>query len=81
MESSLHVIDDKLVVNEKAKTWCCLPYPDHPKGCPNYGKSPLCPPQAPDVREYFDFDLHLYFVVVKFDLQAHVDKMHALHGL
>jgi predicted metal-binding protein len=40
-----------IVFTEKAREWCKLPYPmpkpDHPRGCPNYGKNPLCPPNSP----------------------------------
>jgi len=40
-----------IVFTEKVREWCKLPYPmpkpDHPRGCPNYGKKPLCPPTAP----------------------------------
>lgn len=73
---SLYAVTDMLVLNEKTKTWCKLPYPGHPRGCPNYGKKDICPPRAPDVRDVFDFNMHLSFVVVRFDLEAHVQKMH-----
>jgi hypothetical protein len=76
MFGSLYVVTDKLVVNPETKVWCKLPYPGHPNGCPNYGKKDVCPPRAPGVKEFFDFSLSLFFVVVKFDLEEHVKKMH-----
>lgn len=26
---------------------CRQPYPNHPRGCPNFGKKPTCPPTSP----------------------------------
>jgi hypothetical protein len=34
---------------------CRLPYPNHPKGCPNYGKRALCPPKAPALGRRSDW--------------------------
>jgi len=69
----------QLVLDDRARGWCKLPYPDHPKGCPNYGKKQGCPPQAPLVGDYFDLNENHYFVVVKFDLGAHIKKMITRH--
>lgn len=38
---------DDVVIDLCVRDWCKLPYPNHPKGCPNYGKKDGCPPQAP----------------------------------
>lgn len=38
---------DSVVTDLRAREWCKLPYPNHPKGCPNYGKKTSCPPKAP----------------------------------
>ena len=51
-------------------TWCRLPYPDHPLGCPNFGKKKGCPPNVdyfldvvePEVKIaylYFNFEEYL----------------------
>jgi hypothetical protein len=38
---------EEVVMDLRARDWCKFPYPDHPKGCPNYGKKEGCPPSAP----------------------------------
>lgn len=68
-----------LVIDHRAREWCKLPYPDHPRGCPNYGKKEGCPPQAPLIGDYFDLTKAHYFVVVQFDLRAHISRMKSLH--
>lgn len=35
-----------IVFTRATQKMCTLPYEDHKKGCPNYGKSSLCPPLA-----------------------------------
>ena len=40
-------IDSKSIkFTKRTRLWCQLPYPNHPKGCPNYSKNPNCPPLA-----------------------------------
>lgn len=55
-------------------TWCKLPYPGHPKGCPNF---PKCPAKHPDIQKVNG--LSWYAVVEKFDLRAHAEKMAEAH--
>ena len=69
----------KLVLDNRARDWCKLSYPDHPKGCPNYNKKRGCPPQAPFIGDYFDLTKNHYFVVVQFDLGSHINRMKARH--
>jgi len=69
----------KLIVSRRTGDWCRLSYPNHPKGCPNYGMSKRCPPQAPMVDEYFDLSKPLYFVHSEFDFTAHIKKMRTKH--
>ncbi len=66
---------NKLILDERARDWCKLPYPGHPKGCPNFNHKEGCPPQAPLVGDYFNLRKDHYFVVVQFDLGAHIDRM------
>lgn len=70
-----------VVIDYRAREWCKLPYPDHPKGCPNYGKKSGCPPQASLVENYFDMGKDHYFVAVKFDLFSHISRMKEKHPL
>ncbi len=72
-------VTGKLRLNPKAREWCRLPYPDHPKGCPNYGMRLACPPYAPNVDEVFDLDRPLWMVVEAFNLAAHQARMLVLH--
>ncbi len=72
-------ITGKLVIDHRARDWCNMLYPDHPWGCPNYNKKSDCPPTAPLVEDYFDLDKAHYFVVVQFDLGAHITWMKLNH--
>lgn len=65
---------------------CQLPYPGHPKGCPNYGRSenwyenrPGCPPNAQRIDERYNLQCDNFFVVCIFDLKSQKDKMKLLH--
>ncbi len=58
---------------------CKLPYPNHPKGCPNFGKSKRCPPQAKILRTVADFSQSFYVIWNEFDFGKHVRKMKDRH--
>ena len=78
-EKKAYVIcENDLVLNDKARTeWCMLPYPNHPKGCPNYGKKASCPPFA------LPFDCLVqppyYMIIEEFDILSHINKMKKRH--
>ncbi len=63
----------------KTRKWCQLPYLNHPKGCPNYNKNSLCPPNA----QYKDNILirysHFYLIYARFDLKRQRERMFSLH--
>jgi hypothetical protein len=65
-----------IVVDERARdgTWCRLPYPGHPDGCPNY---PECVQERLHIDEYKGYEW--YGVVERFDLKAHVEMMKEAH--
>lgn len=46
MSELVNVPLKEYVLDMRVREWCKLPYPNHPKGCPNYGKKEGCPPQA-----------------------------------
>lgn len=69
----------RLVINDKARGWCKLPYPNHPKGCPNYINKPKCPPYAPFIEDIFDLSSPIYIVFSDFDLEKHVKYMKEKH--
>lgn len=67
----------KVVVNYNARSWCKLPYPNHPKGCPNYNKLNTCPPKSP-LFESIAKPPYI-IVAVKFNLKEHIKKMKSKH--
>ncbi len=71
----------KPIISNKTGDWCRIPYPGHPKGCPNYGDNnhPYCPPTAPRFEDYFDLKCPIYLIYSEFNLGAWVEKMKAKH--
>jgi predicted metal-binding protein len=70
---------EDLFITDKTWEWCQLPYPDHPKGCPNYGKKVGCPPQCPKLSEYFDTKKTMWLVITEFNLGEWANKMKEKH--
>lgn len=58
---------------------CRKPYHGHPRGCPNWGKRPTCPPQAPLLADLLDLGLPVHCIYNAFDLARHVAKMKRKH--
>jgi len=69
----------KPVVDESVRQLCRRPYPNHLKGCPNYGKRPTCPPQAPMLSEVFDLTKPVLAVWQPYNLALHREKMREKH--
>jgi len=67
------------IIDATVRQLCCRPYPNHPKGCPNYGKRATCPPTAPLLADVLDLNRPIWAVWVEFDLAAHREKMRAAH--
>ena len=69
---------EKVLWTYKARdgTFCCLPYPDHPKGCPNF---PTCIENNELDDCYSPTQLQWYAMVEEFDLEAHAKNMKAKH--
>ena len=67
------------VINPRVRGYCKLPYPGHPKGCPNFSRRAICPPQAPRFDKLIDIGKPVYCIVNKFDLHAHSNMMKARH--
>ena len=68
-------------IDERSRdgTWCCAPYPNHPKGCPNFGKRDSCPPRAAKFEDIVDINKPLFAAIVRFDLKEHAQKMFERH--
>ncbi|MCX6746934.1 MAG: hypothetical protein NTU63_02245 [Candidatus Pacearchaeota archaeon] len=63
-----------------AKKFCCLPYPNHPKGCPNYRKKEGCPPNIPRLEEALDLNKEIYLIYTEFNIGEHAERMKRLHS-
>lgn len=65
-----------VIVDNRARngTWCKLPYPSHPKGCPNF---PECCESRPHFNEYEGF--RWYAIVETFNLKVHAEIMKEKH--
>jgi len=65
------------IVWTETSNWCVLPYPRHPKGCPNFGKKKGCPPTA---KKFWSLIKPPYVLVgVCFNLNEHVERMRGKH--
>lgn len=64
----------KIITSRKTGEWCQYSYPNHPKGCPKYGRKG-CPPDAPFITEVMDLRRPVYIAFSEFNLVAHVEKM------
>lgn len=75
----IEVKKENIIFTEKTRLWCQLPYPNHPKGCPNYDKNILCPPNA-TYMDYLVIDYsYFYLVYALFKLKAQRERMLLLH--
>ena len=68
-----------IVIDKSVRGLCIHPYPNHPKGCPNYGKRLTCPPQVKLIDEIFDIDKGFWIVWIDFDFRFHCKKMQKKH--
>ena len=58
---------------------CLRPYPNHKKGCPNFGKKKDCPPGVPKFDIVYDLSKPIYAIYNGFDFKGHVDRMREKH--
>lgn len=69
--------ESDVIIDYRSRAWCKLPYPNHPKGCPNLGKKDSCPPEASLFERMVKPPFTL--VAVRFDLGAHTRRMKERH--
>jgi predicted metal-binding protein len=67
------------VIDPSVRALCARRYPGHPRGCPNHGKRPSCPPRAPLLTETLRLDRPVWVVWNRFDLAAHVERLREKH--
>lgn len=58
---------------------CVRPYYNHPRGCPNHGKRPTCPPQASAIGNILDLRCPVFAIYYAFPFAEHVEKMRRRH--
>ena len=70
-----------MVIDKRTRSWCRLPYPGHPDGCPNYGDPGHihCPPTVGHVGDFIDIARPHWFVVLSFNLAAHAAGLKKKH--
>jgi len=68
-----------LEIDYKCRGYCTIPYHGHKKGCPNYNNHEECPPKVKLLKDVFDLDRRMFFVVEEFNLKEHVDRMRIKH--
>jgi len=64
---------------DSSRSMCVREYPNHKKGCPNYGKKEGCPPGAPMFDEVYDLSKPVYAIYNVFDFKGHVERMRDKH--
>ena len=69
----------KPMIDYSVRNLCFKEYPNHKKGCPNFGNRFMCPPTAPLIKDFFNLDKRIMAVVIHFNLELHRQKMLALH--
>ena len=65
------------IVSTNTAKLCVLPYPNHPKGCPNFNKKEGCPPNTPLWDSIIKPPYYLFYQ--QFDLQKQEQRMLKRH--
>ena len=78
-QDDLIITKVKLVTGLNTHKLCKHPYPNHPKGCPNYGKKDSCPPKTKIIEKVLDLDRDVYIIASRFEFGKHVEKMRKRH--
>lgn len=79
MQGKLLPCTGKVVIDMQAREWCKLPYHGHPRGCPNFGRRAICPPQAPLVTDFLNLEKDTWLMVAAYELRAHMDRLASLY--
>lgn len=69
----------ELVLDVGVRELCWWAYPNHPRGCPNYGRRDGCPPAAPLIGDVLDLTEDVWAIWIEFDLAAHRERMLVKH--
>ncbi len=69
----------KPVIDFSMRSLCRKPYPNHPKGCPNYRRKSICPTEAKIIHDLLNLEKPVHAIFNQFDLGSHVEKMFRRH--
>lgn len=67
------------VVRPHVRQLCKTPYPNHRRGCPNYGTKNGCPPDAPIISNVIDIERPVWAIYNVFPIGKHIEKMRIKH--
>lgn len=56
---------------------CVREYPNHKKGCPNYGEKPMCPPNILMYDQVFNIKKDIYLIYTIYKLGDHIREYKA----
>ena len=69
----------RLVIDYGVRDLCKRPYPNHKKGCPNYGNRDSCPPARARIEDSINLDIVTYVIWTTFNFRGHVNRMREKH--
>ena len=69
----------RVIIEVRFQGMCRLPYPDHPRGCPNFDNKLGCPPRQPLFDAVIDLSRPVFAIVTEFDLAGQITKMKRAH--
>jgi len=75
----VYIEKDSIVFTPKTHKWCTLPYIYHPKGCPNYNKNDLCPPNVRIMDEKMKEYNFFYLIYGTFNIFQYRNYMLNIH--
>ena len=75
----LRVKRNSIIFTPKTHIWCTLSYPGHKKGCPNYDKNPLCPPNVKIMGKYLEKYNYFYLIYAVFNIFEYKNYMLSKH--
>ena len=67
------------IMDATVRGLCCKAYDLHPRGCPNFGQRPTCPPAARLFSDVYDMAKPVWAVINEFDLGGHVERLKIAH--
>ena len=69
----------KIIYDTRVLGLCRQTYYNHPKGCPNFGERPDCPPLSFRIQDMLDMTKPTWVIYNRFDFGHHVKRMGDKH--